>query len=129
MLDPGGAAGFVDLPHVGEIVADARDDQRMRIRGVDQSEAANPGAGQQVFRQDRRAGVLFLEILEDGQRLEQLGVAVIQGRHQGLRVLRLVLRLELVAAIEVDGGVLARQAFEVVRDADAKRRLRASRKV
>ncbi len=44
----------------------------------------------------------------------------IQGRHNRLRVARLVVRLELVALIEVDEGVLARQALEVERDAHAE---------
>jgi hypothetical protein len=42
-----------------------------------------------------------------------------------LRILRLIFRLELIAAIEVDEDVLPLQPFEVERDADAERRLRA----
>src|SRR5713226_3198803 len=124
MLDPCRFRGLVDLEDVRQVIADARHDERMRIRDIDQREAAHPGARQRIGRQDRRFRVFLFEIFEDGDRLEELGVAVEQGRHDRLRVRRLVFRLELIAAIEVDEDFLALQSLEIERDADAERRLR-----
>src|SRR5258708_3543232 len=125
MLDPRRFRCFIEFEHVRQVIADARHDERMRIRDIDQREAAHPGARQRIHRQDRRFRVFLLEIFEDRDRLEKLGIAVEKRWHDRLRVRGLVFRLELFAAIEVDEDFLALQSLEVERDADAERRLRA----
>src|SRR6516162_5390209 len=67
----------------------------------------------------------LFEIFEDGQRLEQLEIAVDQGRHHHLRIDRAVFDGELVAFFEVQKSVLPRDALQVQRDAHAETRLRA----
>src|SRR5713101_7878815 len=56
--------------------------------------------------------------------LEDVRQVIADARHDRLRVRRLVFRLELIAAIEVDEDFLALQSLEIERDADAQRRLR-----
>jgi len=79
----------------------------------------------QVLRQDRRLRVFLLEVFEDGEGLEELGVAVDQRRHHRLRIDRRVAGGVLVALLQVQEAVLAGQPLDVERDPHAEARLRA----
>src|SRR5208282_6024762 len=97
----------------------------MRVRDIDQRDSAHPGPRLRVSRQQRRLGILLVEIFEDGQRLEQLDLAVDQRRHHHLRVDCPILGSELVALFEMQEAVPTRDALQVKRDAHAEARLRA----
>src|SRR5215468_4297198 len=66
MLNPGKPLTVADLQHVGEVVSNARHDQRVRVGDVDQCEPAHPGARQWVGRQQRRLRIRLVEIFENG---------------------------------------------------------------
>ena len=125
MPDPAQHLLLPELQLVEQVMPDARHDQRVRVGNVDQRKAARPGACRCILRQQWRLGVFLVEIFEDRQRLKQLHIAIDQGRHDHLRVERLVLRPELVALLQMQKGIVMRQPLQVQRDPHPETRLRS----
>src|SRR5690606_9386571 len=95
--------------------------QRMDLTGHDLGQRAHAGA---VARRGRKQGRLrphLVEVFEDGQRLAQVAVAVLQHRHQLLRIEPGEVRRVLLtaAAHQVHRGDVVLQALEVEPDAHA----------
>src|SRR5216684_6673365 len=71
MAAPCHARRLVDLKFVLQVLAHARHNERMRIAGYDLGEAAHPCPAACIFRQQRRIGPRLIEILDNGEGLEQ----------------------------------------------------------
>src|SRR2546425_9698008 len=71
MAAPRHARGFVDLELVLQVLAHARHNERMRIAGYDLGETAHPRPAACILRQERRIGSRLVEILDNGEGLEQ----------------------------------------------------------
>src|SRR5262249_20340747 len=112
---------LVDLELVLEIFAHPRPQQRMRVAGDDLRETTHACPRARLLRQERRLRMGLVEILDDGERLEQhRPVTVDQRRQHHLRIDLAVALLALLALHEVDVNHLVRDdALEVERDAHA----------
>ena len=99
---------IANFQHIRQLVPHPRDDQRVRVGGVNQCDPAHPGARRRIAGQQRRMRISLVEIFEDGERLKQFDLAVDQGRHHHLRVDRSIFRGELVTLFKVQKAVLAR---------------------
>jgi hypothetical protein len=71
----------------------------------------------------------FLEPLDDRRRLDQHAAAVVQRRHQALRLQLEIAGAAMCIAAQVDRHDLVGQAFEVQRDAQAVRGTAAEERV
>ncbi len=58
------------LQDIGEVVADARYDERVRVAGDDLREPANPRPSPWVLGKERRVGMGFVQVLDECQRRE-----------------------------------------------------------
>jgi len=106
---------------IGEIAKNAQIVDRMDVAGDELRDSAHARAVGGVAGQQRRLGVGFVEIFDDRERLRKDLSILLERRDQPLRVHREIGRRGLVVAAQVNEGPLAWQAFEVQRDADAKR--------
>jgi hypothetical protein len=107
---------------LGEMVADARDRQWMRIRHRHQRQRPRIGPLLGIRRDQPGLGIYVIEIFDDRQRLEDGMPVMDEGRHHALGIHLRIFRLELLAGEDVDGNFLERQPLEPQRHAHPKRR-------
>jgi hypothetical protein len=92
---------------------------RVGIAGERHRKGADVSAAQQVFRQQRRFGMGFLQPFDDGQRLgDDRAVVVLQRRNQPLRIDREISGVALFALAKMVRQVVRAQALQVQRDSD-----------
>src|SRR5207248_3735332 len=71
MVQPVVARSFVQMHVAFQKIADAWHDERMRVAGDDERESAHSRAATRVAWQQWRLRMRLLQILEDGERLEE----------------------------------------------------------
>ncbi|KAG1080067.1 hypothetical protein G6F40_016044 [Rhizopus arrhizus] len=123
MLVPGVLGGFVHAQRVLEVLQHAQVVQRVRVASNAQGQIAYPGAANGVGRQQRRLGMGFFQVFDDGERLPDDGVAIDQRGHQRRRVhIAIPLRQLLPAVLQqMHRQVFVGQALQVQGDAYAVR--------
>src|SRR5713226_9613348 len=104
MREPEVAAGLVHLELLLQVAPYPGNDQGMAICGCDQGEAAHARAAAWILGQQRRLGMRLLEVLQDGERLEQRRPWLVedQRRHHPLRIDREIVVAVLLAVEQVD---------------------------
>src|SRR5437867_9290112 len=109
---------FLDVVQYAEIL------YRVDFAGDDQRHASHQRAVGGIARQQRRLGIFFIKILDDGERLGQNSSAVFQRGHERLRIDRLIGGGELLAAAaaQMDRRLLRVQAFQIESNAHTVRR-------
>src|SRR6202171_6389088 len=135
MLQPAIARSLVLMHLALEIVADARNDERVSVARDDQREPSNAGAAARVLGQQRRLRADLFQVLDDGERLkERRAVVHDQCPNQpfgvgGLGVVALVVVAMLYALQQINVLLLGFEAFERQRYAHAIGRERAPESV
>src|SRR5580658_2090060 len=102
--------------------------QRMNLAGDDLCERAHLCTRNRILGQERWVRVRFVEILDDGERLNQRLTGICdESRHLHLRIDRAIFRPPVVAAVldQMNGYGLVGETFEIERDAHAIRRRRS----
>jgi hypothetical protein len=101
--------------------------KRMDVASDEFGERTHFGAGNRIFRKERRLGVRLLKIFDDGERLNQNFIPRChENRHAHLRIYGAEFLPLIVAAIlnEMDGRRIVGNAFEIERNAHAVGRRR-----
>jgi hypothetical protein len=121
VLVPGLHGSLVGLEHVAEVVERADIVQRVDVAGDDLGDGAHLRAVDRIRRQQGRFPMDLVEILDDGEGLQQHLSGQRQHRHPFLRIDRVERGGVLAAAIlgEVDRHGLEGQAFDVQGDPHA----------
>ena len=85
----------------------------MPVGRRDQREPAHARAPARVLRQERRLRLRLVQVLDDGERLEERRAALVDDErgHDALRIDREVVLAHLLALEEVDGDLLGLEAF------------------
>src|SRR5687768_7831675 len=127
VCQPAVARFLVGFQLLLEVGTHARHDQRMPIRRGDEREAAHARPAARILRQERGLRMRLLDVLEDGERLDERRTAIVehQRRHHALRVHREIVVAVLPALEQVDGDFLGLQALHGERHAHAVTRERA----
>src|SRR5216684_2494091 len=121
VIEPGLDALLVLSQFVAQVAQHAQIVDRVDVARHGLRQAAHPRPASGMAGQQRRLRLDLVEVLDDGERLDQhLAIVRLQRRHQALRLQRKIVRPALLVLAQMDGRLFGRNALEVERDPHAK---------
>ncbi len=120
VIVPSRDRGLVVVQRMRQVAQHPKIVDRMNVAGDDLGQRTHPRALGRVARKQRRIGINLVEIFDDRQRLDERPAAIIEGRHQALRVDGEVIGLGLIVSSQMNGRGLVVELLQIEGDADAE---------